>query len=81
MDATALMKLYGFPEAEALGSPVEMREMTIVAAPVVLRQLAAFLTHSAQQMEEHGDSFGHEHYTDFATGRADGSPEIVVSRP
>ncbi len=81
MDTTELMKLYGYPEAQDLDSPLAMGEMTIVAAPEILRQLAAFLIHTAEQMEMRGDGFGHEHYSDFVKDRTDGSPEIVVSRP
>jgi hypothetical protein len=31
-----------------------------------LRRLADFFTYAAEQMEEYGTGFGHEHFCDFA---------------
>jgi hypothetical protein len=80
MDTTGMMRLYGYPKDQDLDSPLNMGEVTIVADSQTLRQLASYLNHAAKQMEEHRDSFGHEHYSDFVKDRVVGSPEIVVNR-
>ena len=54
------MKFYGYREDNDSDTPEVLTEVTLVASPTTLRQLADFLLHTAKLMEEHGTRFGHE---------------------
>lgn len=43
---------------------VELSEATFVGSPDALRQIAAFLSHAAQQLEQRGERFSHAHIQD-----------------
>ncbi|MEQ1701891.1 MAG: hypothetical protein ABMA25_17420 [Ilumatobacteraceae bacterium] len=63
------------PESHRLG------EITIGVRDVAeLRRIAAFITHAAEQLELHGERFGHEHSRDWYVEWSDGSPDVVVAR-
>jgi hypothetical protein len=81
MDTTQIMQLYGYPKDQDLDAPIAIGEVTILADPKILRCLARFLDHSAEQMEKQGERFGHEHFSDFLKERFGRSADIVVSRP
>ncbi len=60
----------------------ELSEVTIASNPADLRRLAAFLTKCADDIEEHGTSFGHTHLRDEPnlqpwTGEA---ADVIVTR-
>jgi hypothetical protein len=60
---------------------MEMSEVTFVGSPADLRMIAAFLTRSAEEIEKHGKSFGHNHLRDekaFASWPDDGVDVIVT---
>jgi hypothetical protein len=56
------MKFYGYRADNDSETPEVLTEVTLVASPTTLRQLAAFLLHTANLIEEHGPRFGHEHF-------------------
>src|SRR4051794_2128730 len=59
--------LYGYPRGQDdLERPLRLKEATVTADPPLLQRLAAFFIYAAEQMEEHGPGFGHEHFCDFA---------------
>jgi hypothetical protein len=80
MDTAESMKVYGYPQDQDLDTPLRMDEVTLVADPSTLRKLAAFLNYAADLMEQHGDQFGHEHFSDFTQTDRDGNPDFVISR-
>lgn len=85
MDTTAKtdkgLRLFGYPsDNDELEAPLKMAEVTIAADSRTLRNLAAFLLHTADLIETHGDKFGHEHYSDFSRGDCPAGLDIVVAR-
>lgn len=70
---------YGYPEEEEeeRTEPISLREVTFVASPDSLREIAAFLLQAASSMEVHGDRFGHEHLRDSLRERWEGADIIV----
>ena len=59
--------LWGYPLGQDdCERPLRLKEATVVADARLLRKLAAFFAHSADQLEEHEAQFGHEHFCDFA---------------
>jgi hypothetical protein len=61
------MKLYGYKD-EGLATeniiPSELAEITLVASPMELRRIAAFLESAASEMERMGETYSHEHLSD-----------------
>ena len=83
MDTARVMRIFGYPKDQEHDLPLEMEEVTIAAEPRTLRQPAAFLSDAADQMEQNGDRFGHEHYSDFTNDKGSSPsspPDIVVIR-
>ncbi|RUL69008.1 Imm32 family immunity protein [Dyella choica] len=74
------MKIYGYVDE---GSAVEdinpsmLAEITVVATPEELRNIAAFLLLSASEMDDMGERFGHLHLADKQPEFRD-SPHFVV---
>ncbi len=73
------MKFYGYTSDDESATLEELVEVTLCAGPDNLRSLAEFLLHVAEEMERHGDDFGHEHFADFV-GRPLLKPGFVVAR-
>lgn len=72
---------YGVPDGdERLESPVRLEEVTLVATPDALREVAAFLIRAADLMDLHGEAFGHEHLRSFCRGLTPKSADIIISR-
>ena len=77
------MKLYGYAESyqsNDLRAPDALAEVTLMATPAELRQIAQFLLAGAASMEKMGAKYSHEHLSDqdpsFET-----SPQLVISVP
>ena len=73
------MKVYGFTKEQVeVGSetPSDLAEITFVANPDDLRELASALNNIAQDMENNPDSFEHEHIND--TNEALSDTSIIV---
>lgn len=58
---------------------IELAEITVTATPDELRKLASFLSTAADNMEQMGDEYDHEHLTDQQPG-FENSPHFVVSK-
>ena len=71
------MRCYGYEKDTNAESPSELEEITIQAGPETLRAVAGFLLHVAEQMELHGEKFGHEHFEDYCQRQADECRLIV----
>jgi len=76
------MQLYGY---EDTGLPPEqvvpatLAEITLVASPEELREIATFLANCADEMDRMGDKFDHVHLGDrIKTFQS--SPHFVVAR-
>ena len=54
------MRCYGYIKDTDSETPSELEEVTMQAGPDTLRDLARFLLYAADQMELHGEKFGHE---------------------
>jgi len=77
------MKIYGYADRELppeLIEPMELAEITLVAGPEELRQIASFLTAAAGRMESMGPAFSHEHLADKLPVFSS-SPHFVVFNP
>jgi hypothetical protein len=74
------MKLYGYTDASHTpATPLAIREVTLIATPQILRELAAFLVTVANEMERDTVSFDHVHAKDrIASLPADG-PDLIVA--
>lgn len=74
------MKIHGYKDEglpiEQIG-PSELAEITLVATPHELREIAAFLKAAADNMERLGPEYDHEHLSDKKPG-FEGSPHFVV---
>ena len=77
------MKICGYIDEEAPAAkngPKRLAEVTLVAGPDELRNIAAFLVASAERMERMGASYQHEHLADQQPG-FDDSPHLIVFNP
>jgi hypothetical protein len=59
----------------------ELAEISILAKPEHLRLIASFLNYASNQIELHGNNFGHEHFRDYAKDFKKGDCDIIVSNP
>ena len=62
------MKLYGHTinqESDQESRPVPLSEVTLWTNPKTLRKLSEFILMVADQMDEYGSDFGHEHFEDY----------------
>jgi hypothetical protein len=57
------MKAYGHMRMSETG-PLELREVTLQVSPSTLRILAEFFNRVSNDMDIHGNDFGHEHFRD-----------------
>jgi hypothetical protein len=74
------MKIHGYSDQGLPAGeirPEELAEITLVASPAELRQIAAFLSAAAHNMEQMGASYSHEHLADKQLG-FNSSPHFVV---
>ena len=56
------MKLFGYSENNPTNSPVLFNEITLVSNPEKLRELAKFLQQCADEIEQQGEDWEHEHF-------------------
>ena len=76
-------KLYGYKDEDLPPEdviPAELAEITLVASPSELRQIASFLLQAAESMEAKGKTWGHEHLSDRMP-EFRSSPHFVVYNP
>jgi len=74
------IKFYGYTEAgleEQQLTPLQLTEVTLSASPSELRSIAKFLIRSAEEIEQLGTTWEHEHLGDSEEG-FDDSPSFVV---
>jgi hypothetical protein len=77
------MKIHGYVnKGSKTGEimPVELTEITLVAAPTELRRIAKFLENCANGMETQGKSWEHEHLSD-RDQLFQNSPHFIVFNP
>ena len=75
------MKAYGRHRRGKTSATPELSEIHLFATPDALRALATFLADSAEQMEQHGSGFGHNHFRDAKRGWQRDWADIIVARP
>jgi len=78
-----MMKFWGYSNQDKQSGkdvPSAMAEITLMAHPDELRQIANFLRDTANEMERHGKHFGHEHLADRMCGFSD-APQLIVCPP
>ena len=75
------MKAYGRPRKAGPSPDLELGEVSLLATPESLRALARFLAESADQMEQHGPDFGHNHLRDSAHGWQQDWADFIVAKP
>ena len=74
------MKLYGYADGpDTPETPQAIREVTLIAAPQILRELAAFLVTVANEMERDAVGFDHAHATDRITSLPPNGPDLIVA--
>ena len=77
------MKLYGYKN-EGLSieeiEPQELAEITLVANPAELREIAKFMEFAADGMEKEGKKFEHVHLSDKVPEFIN-SPHFVIFNP
>ena len=56
------MKLFGYRQNSSPDSPESLSEVTLVSNPEKLRKLAKFLQQCADEIEQQGDDWEHEHF-------------------
>ena len=77
------MKVYGYADQELPPEdvkPMELAEITLVADPEELRQIASFLLSAAERMECMGPAYSHEHLADRQPS-FESSPHLIVFNP
>jgi hypothetical protein len=57
---------------------MEMESIAIAASPKTIRDLAIFLNHAANEMEEMGSNYDHIHLMDEWNNWKDGFPDIQI---
>ncbi|QEM82663.1 hypothetical protein [Halomonas binhaiensis] len=70
------MNIYGYESED--GDLLKMQEITLQADADELKKLSKFIDNTIKLIEENGDSFGHEHFSDFS-GMKDG-PDIIIAK-
>ncbi len=77
------MKMFGF-ELDCDDDPLELSEGHIEASPDEVRCIAAFLIVVADNMEQHGKDFSHQHFRDYAEDHGirldDTTADLIVMR-
>ncbi len=76
-------KLYGYDQHRATQedcAPLTLAEVTLVATPHQLREIADFLLSAAAEMQAQGDSWEHQHLSDCKPAFAE-SPHFIVYKP
>lgn len=71
------MKIYGYAK-ENQDELLELSEITISSNPEVLRKIASFINKMAQEIEDKGTSFDHEHMQDHVKNLNQEAPSIIV---
>lgn len=75
------IKAYGYlAKADAHSLQGELAEVTIVADPDELRQIAKFLNDAATEIETHGAVFEHEHLRDVIEDWPEENTDLIISR-
>ena len=73
------MKITGYKKRDTdLEGLMEMETIAIAASPETIRELANFLNHAADEMEEMGDDFDHLHLMDTWQNWKEGLPDLQV---
>lgn len=73
------MKITGYKKRDTeLEGLTEMESIAIAASPETIRELAKFLNHAADLMEEMGSDYDHIHLTDEWDDWKDGLPDLQV---
>ena len=75
------MLLYGFAKDPTIDKLLKMKEVTVAADPESLRALARFIDYVADEMDKHGERFGHEHMRDHPSAWKEGYPDIIITKP
>lgn len=73
------MRLYGYAHKDTGRGLLEMREVTVVADPTVLRAMAKFLSNWADSLEKSPANLRHEHFTPPSVDCERALPRFVVS--
>ena len=68
------MKVFGYSDSKK-DTLLELSEVTFSSNAESIRELASFLIKCADEMEEYGDSWEHEH---FSSEKAQSVPDIIV---
>lgn len=71
------MKIYGYAKANQ-NELLELSEVTISSNPETLRTIASFINKMAQEVEEKGTEFEHEHFQNYIEDLNQESPDIIV---
>ena len=73
------MKITGYKKGDTdLEGLIEMETIAIAASPETIRELANFLNHAADEMEEMGDDFDHLHLMDTWQNWKEGLTDLQV---
>ena len=76
------MRIFGYPrDAEDDSELVELEEITVQAEPELLRKVSQFFLETAELVEKHGDSFGHEHLKDSIKDDRIVADIVIASNP
>jgi hypothetical protein len=74
------MKLYGYADGpDTTETPLAIGEVTLIAAPQILRDLAAFLVTVANEMERDTLGFDHAHAKDRIASLPSDGPDLIVA--
>lgn len=72
------MKIYGY---EKNGKKLlVLKEASIVADVETLREIAAFINKTADEIEKYGEDFGHSHFQDYKKYFGEEWSDIIVCR-
>lgn len=75
------LEIHGYPvNSEYLEKPLQFQEVTFCCGPETLREIARFLSYAADEMELHGDRFGHEHLQHWSDSWPESAPDVIAVR-
>ncbi|GME48144.1 MULTISPECIES: hypothetical protein [unclassified Pantoea] len=70
------MKIYGYENEDS--DLVSLEEMSLQVTIEELRELSNFIINTINIMEESGENFEHEHFSDFIKSKK--SPDIIITK-
>ncbi|MCC8460274.1 hypothetical protein [Photorhabdus aegyptia] len=71
------MRIYGYESEDS--DLVSLNEITFQASVDELKELVLFINHSISLIELNGNTFDHEHLSDFIKNKENKKPDVIIT--